>query len=167
MDHKQRHKISQRSRIRTVLVVLMLWIPLWAEAKLVLYSFEEMVQKSSSIIVGQVQSTSGGLIRKPRAKVIIIRLIKGAMPESPLLLYYGTPALTVFAREDLTKLNEGRQYIMFLTGQNKGYRLVGADAGAYEIDTKGQVSDAGKKVPIDTFVAKVLAVPPKEAETHK
>jgi len=147
--------------------VLTLCIPLWAEAKLGLYSFEEKVLKSSSIIVGQVQVTNGGLIRSPRAKVIVVRLIKGAMPESPLLLYYGTPVLTVFAREDLTKLKKEHKYVMFLIRQNKGYRLVGADAGVYEIDGNGQVCRYHTKVSMDEFIGKILAVPPKTLETQE
>jgi hypothetical protein len=39
--------------------------------------------------------------------------------------------------------------------------------GLYEIDAKGQVFNDGAKVPIDRFIAEVLAVPPKGVETHK
>jgi len=159
--------MTRRSRIGIVLVVLALCVPLLAEAKLVLYSFEEMVLASSSIIIGEVQSISGGLIRKPRAKVVVLRPIRGTMPESPLVLRYGHATLTIFAHEDTTKVSERRQYIMFLTRENHKYRLVGADAGVYEIDGNGQVCDDGTKISMDEFVGKILAVRPKALETQK
>lgn len=159
--------MTRRSSIPTVLLLLAVCVPLSVEGKLVLYSFEEMVLSSSSIIIGEVQSTTGGLIRRPHARVAVIRLIKGTMPENPLVLRYGDPTLAIYAHEDPTQLNEGHQYVMFLAEDKKEYRLVGADAGIYEINAKGQVCDEGTMVLVDKFITKVLAVPPRAAETQK
>ena len=123
-------------------------------AKLVLYTFEEKVQKSDIIICGQVKKVKKSIFAKNKSLIDVNYIVVGQLETKQIEIRYGRESI-FFANEDTTTFEVGREYILFLRKENNFFNIVGANQGYYLIGKDGTVCLDQQFIKVQQFINKI------------
>lgn len=134
-------------------MMLVLLLVTVAHAKHVIYTFDEIVEESEIVIVGEVARVKKSLLGRKYAMITPVQFIKGSIDISSIIVEYDQPFY--LAQEDTTVFSAGEKHVLFLRKYDKHFYLVGAQSGQYSIDNDGYVCYYGETITLQQFIEEI------------
>ncbi len=149
MSYTKSYYSASQSIINIITLITILSISNNVNAKIVVYSFEEKVNRSDVIAIGKIIKITKNIFTKDEIIIDIIELIKGDISKKQIEIEYGN---YFFApKEDLSNFVDGGKYVFFITQDESSYYLTGASSGYYQILEKDMICFDEKKIKIEDF----------------
>ena len=148
-----RHMMKSAKAAFLVVLFCSIAIPTFGLARLILYTFDETVEESEIVIVGEVTRIRKSLIGYKFARIQPLQYIKGTARDAEIIVEYDQPFY--FAQEDMTEFAKGEKHVLFLRQYDKYYYLLGAQFGQYPIDDKGNVCFRGNRISLKQFMDEI------------